>query len=112
MLYRCRNPRAKAFANYGGRGITVCPQWHSFEGFYADMGQGHWKGAEIDRIDPNGNYEPGNCRWVTTKENLRNRRNSVTVTYRGGSVEPGEPMRGAGRVPAQRAESAEVGVGP
>lgn len=83
MLYRCRNPRSLAYKNYGGRGISVCPRWYSFEAFYADMAAGHWVGAEIDRIDPNGNYEPANCRWVSTKDNVRNKRNAVTVAYQG-----------------------------
>lgn len=83
MLYRCRNPRSPAYKNYGGRGISVCPRWYSFEAFYADMAAGHWVGAEIDRIDPNGNYEPANCRWVSTKDNVRNKRNAVVVVYQG-----------------------------
>ena len=83
MLYRCRNPKSAAYKNYGGRGISVCPQWHSFEAFYADMAAGHWVGAEIDRINPNGNYEPANCRWVSTKDNVRNKRNATVVVYQG-----------------------------
>lgn len=83
MLYRCRNPKAKAYANYGGRGITVCERWHTFENFYLDMGDTHWDGAELDRKDVNGNYEPDNCRWVTTAENLRNCRDHRVVVYRG-----------------------------
>lgn len=83
MLYRCRNPRAKAFANYGGRGVTVCDRWHEFSNFYEDMGKTHWDGAEIDRIDPDGNYEPDNCRWVTSTDNARNKRNTLFVTHNG-----------------------------
>ncbi len=83
MLYRCRNPKAKAFPNYGGRGITVCDRWLNFSNFMLDMGDGHWDGAEIDRIDNNGNYEPGNCRWVTCAVNVRNKRNSLWVEFRG-----------------------------
>ena len=83
MLYRCRNPNAKAYPNYGGRGINVCEEWLDFERFYADMGQGHWDGAELERKDNNGNYEPGNCVWATTKTNVRNKRNTWFVEYQG-----------------------------
>lgn len=83
MLYRCRNPKAKAYPNYGGRGILVDPRWGVFENFYADMGPSHWPGAELDRINPNGNYEPSNCRWVSAADNQRNRRYHVQVKYRG-----------------------------
>jgi hypothetical protein len=83
MLYRCRNPRAKPYPNYGGRGISVCSRWESFDNFHADMGATHWDGAELDRIDVNGNYEPSNCRWATTAENQRNRRKHLKVVYQG-----------------------------
>lgn len=80
---RCLNPSNKNFANYGGRGITICSRWlDSFENFLADMGSKP-KGKTIDRIDVNGNYEPKNCRWATPKTQGRNRRNNVTLTYNG-----------------------------
>lgn len=73
MLRRCFNSNVKDFPNYGGRGITVCDRWLSFENFLADMGE-RPKGLSIDRVDCDGNYEPGNCRWATPKEQAANRR--------------------------------------
>jgi len=82
MHYRCENASAANYPQYGGRGITVCLQWKSFEVFLADMGEAP-KGRTIDRIDNNGNYEPGNCRWATPKEQTLNRSNTRWITYKG-----------------------------
>ncbi len=82
MRSRCNNPNDQAFANYGGRGIVVCERWADFANFIADMGV-RPKGFQIDRIDNDGNYEPGNCRWVTAKQNLNNKRTSRKVEWRG-----------------------------
>jgi hypothetical protein len=73
MKARCFYPRARAYPCYGGRGITVCERWLSFENFHADMGDPP-PGMSLDRIDPNGNYEPRNCRWATVAEPPANRR--------------------------------------
>jgi len=74
MLERCYNPNNKQFKDWGGRGITVCNRWrHSFENFYADMGEKP-VGKLLDRINNDGNYEPGNCRWATWKQSGGNRR--------------------------------------
>jgi hypothetical protein len=75
MLTRCTNPKATGFANWGGRGITVCERWlHSFANFLADMGLKPSPDLSLDRIDNDGNYEPGNCRWATPEEQNNNQR--------------------------------------
>ena len=81
---RCLNELSPAYHHYGGRGITVCESWRAdFSAFMADMGPRPSVHHEVDRIDNDGNYEPGNCRWVTRAENVNNRRNSAYVEWRG-----------------------------
>jgi hypothetical protein len=82
MKERCSNPRNPSFSHYGGRGITVCEWWLKFDNFLADMGLKP-PGMSIERIDNDGDYEPGNCRWATTSEQSRNKTNNVFVTFRG-----------------------------
>ena len=78
MKTRCYSNKDKHYHRYGGRGIIVCDKWkHNFRAFLKDMGYKPFKGAQIDRIDNDGNYEPSNCRWVTAVENMRNRNNTV-----------------------------------
>lgn len=75
MLSRCKYSCVKGYENYGGRGIKVCDRWADFKNFLADMGP-RPKGHSLDRIDVNGNYEPGNCRWATARDQGLNKRNS------------------------------------
>ncbi len=84
MLSRCRNPNDNNYKNYGGRGISVCKEWYTFENFYADMGNLPFYEAQIDRIDNEGDYCPENCQWVSAKQNSRNRRGAKKhVTHQG-----------------------------
>ncbi len=82
MLTRCRNRNSKSWPLYGGRGISVCERWLKFESFLSDMGD-RPAGTTLERIDNDGNYEPGNCRWATIREQLLNRRNTVTMMVDG-----------------------------
>ncbi len=77
MIKRCENPEVDSYEWYGGRGVTVCERWHSVENFIADMGLKPSKDYQIDRIDPEGNYEPGNCRWLLKVENIRRARKNL-----------------------------------
>jgi hypothetical protein len=88
MMTRCTNPKDKAYARYGGRGITVCERWHTFENFYSDMGErppGGLNEWSIDRTDNNGPYSPENCRWATMTEQLRNVRTNHILAFQGRS---------------------------
>lgn len=78
MKQRCQNPKYHGYANYGGRGISVCDSWQSFDSFFADMGEPP-TGASLGRIDNDGNYCPDNCRWETQKQQSRNKRTSTRV---------------------------------
>lgn len=86
MKSRCTNPADPGYADYGGRGISVCDSWKSsFEAFLHDMGP-RLRGTTIDRIDVQGNYEPVNCRWAVPSVQHRNKRNNRTVIFNGESM--------------------------
>lgn len=84
ILNRCENSNFKSYSDYGGRGISVCPEWHDGLNFFQwAMQNGYEEGKEIDRIDNNGNYGPNNCRWVSRTENANNKRNNRKLIYNG-----------------------------
>lgn len=83
MMTRCYKPESKSYKNYGGRGITVCERWHDVANFVADLPDGYFQGAEIDRINNDGNYEPSNVRWASKSENCDNRSTGRKLTFRG-----------------------------
>ncbi len=81
---RCLNPNSADYKNYGGRGIKICDRWkNSFESFYEDMGLAPNSSYSIDRIDPNGDYCPENCRWTTWITQTRNKRDTIKFSYLG-----------------------------
>lgn len=81
---RCHNKNATSYKDYGGRGIVVCARWReSFEAFLTDMGKRPTPKHSIDRLNNNGNYEPGNCRWATNFEQANNKRNTHLLTIDG-----------------------------
>lgn len=87
MIARCYNKNVRNYKDYGGRGISICDRWrHSFENFIADVGLKPTPGHSIDRIDVNGNYEPGNVRWATQKEQCLNQRRGARLMHNGKHV--------------------------
>ena len=81
---RCNNPNNKDYANYGGRGISVCKEWQKPENFFGwAFLNGYSEDLTLDRIDTNGNYCPENCRWITNDEQQRNRRNNKILEFDG-----------------------------
>jgi len=83
MIDRCENPNSSSYPDYGGRGIKVCDRWHDIANFIADLPEGFESGMEIDRIDNDGDYCPGNVRWSTRQVNSSNRRSTRLITHNG-----------------------------
>ena len=84
MIARCGYPKHPYYKDYGGRGISVCEEWRDYEKFRAwAIKNGYSDNLTIDRIDNNGNYEPSNCRFITIKEQMLNKRNNHWVVYGG-----------------------------
>lgn len=84
MRQRCNNPNNPSYPNYGGRGISICPEWDDFKCFYDwAMLNGYKDGLQIDRINNNGNYCPENCRWADEKIQSNNRRSNTWLECRG-----------------------------
>jgi len=80
---RCENKKDKNYKDYGGRGISVCDEWKSFTTFFSDMGKRPTSKHSIERIDNNGNYAVGNCKWATQVEQGRNKRNNRMISHNG-----------------------------
>lgn len=96
MIQRCENPSSQQFSSYGGRGISVCERWHDPARFLLDMGPRPGKGYSLDRIDVNGNYEPGNCRWATAIEQANNKRTNHVLVVEGRALNISEWARETG----------------
>lgn len=86
MKARCSYKGHKYYPSYGGRGITYCAEWKSFDSFINDMGRRPSNKHQIDRIDNNCGYSKANCRWATAAENSRNRRNTVLTMEKADSI--------------------------
>jgi hypothetical protein len=87
MRRRCEMPSQNGYRHYGGRGIRVCPEWRAdYSAFLSDMGRAPTPAHTLDRIDPNGHYEPGNCRWASVAEQSLNKRNTVRLEHEGQSL--------------------------
>jgi hypothetical protein len=85
MKRRCDDPKFNVYPNYGGRGISICERWRDFNNFLADMGEKPTPDHSIDRIDNDGDYEPGNCRWATrSAQNLNQRPRALAAACRRG----------------------------
>lgn len=95
MVQRCNDTRCERYSRYGGRGIRVCDRWRSFENFLADMGEKP-EGMTLDRIDNDGHYQPGNCRWASRLKQANNKSNNRIVRALGQSMTASEWERKTG----------------
>lgn len=94
---RCQNPRSENYEHYGARGITVCNEWsNSFENFFNTLGARPSESHSIERIDVNGNYEPGNCTWATIDIQNSNKRTTILYDYCGERLTLSEIARRTG----------------
>lgn len=93
MRQRCKNPSHVWYHRYGGRGITICERWDDSVAFLADMLPTWRKGLTLDRIDNDGNYEPGNCRWVPQSEQMSNRAGTIRIEWGGERLSVAELAR-------------------
>lgn len=97
MIRRCHNPNSPNFKHYGGRGIRVCDEWRgSFTAFLQHVGGRPVPSMSIDRIDPNGHYEPGNVRWASRVEQNNNMRSNVIVEFGGERLTLAQAARKSG----------------
>lgn len=93
MIARCENPNNKQFKDYGGRGISVCKRWRDdYAAFLSDMGR-RPDGCTIDRINNDGNYEPGNCKWSTKMQQMANTRRAKMISFNGETAHVSEWAR-------------------
>lgn len=98
---RCHNPNNKDYALYGARGISVCPRWrNSYTAFLSDVGLKPTPSHSLDRINPNGNYEPSNVRWATPSQQANNTRTNRRVTINGKEMTLAQASRAHGQKPA------------
>lgn len=110
MLGRCLRRKSSGWKHYGGRGITVCERWKLYENFYADMGPRPTPDHSLDRIDNDGNYEPGNCRWATRSEQVNNRRVTRWVMLRGTRMAAADAARALGVTPRALKQRLRLGT--
>lgn len=97
MIERCENPSVRNYANYGGRGISVCEEWHDFSNFMKwALENGYKEGLTIERIDVDGNYCPENCRWADYQEQANNKRNNRRISCNGKNLTLAEWERETG----------------
>lgn len=109
---RCYDPKHHRYYLYGARGIKVCERWRNdFQAFYDDMGPKPSPEHTIDRIDPDGDYEPGNCRWASRDEQRNNRRNTRYVVYRGERMPLFYAVKKAGNVVTRNTAQCRIYTG-
>lgn len=101
MLGRCEDTSDPSYDRYGGRGVSVCPEWHEFQAFVRDMGERPSLDYSIDRYpDNNGDYEPSNCRWASRSQQATNRRSTHWITFNGHTKTLTEWGKDLGTTPA------------